>query len=147
MSENIPGPWIIEKRVLPQHTDHAGVMWHGSYISWLEEARIKILSSVGIEYHELSANGFEITVVSLKLDYKNPLRHGDKVYLENFPVKLNGVRWLWKTNFLGDDRKLFAASKVELVVVKKMENGFRIARQNPGFLEEAIDKINSGCFN
>ena len=24
-------PWRLRKRVLPQHTDHAGVMWHGAY--------------------------------------------------------------------------------------------------------------------
>ena len=33
--------WKINKIVLPQHSDHAGVMWHGNYFYWLEEARIK----------------------------------------------------------------------------------------------------------
>ena len=28
--------WKIEKIVLPQHADHAGVMWHGKYFNWLE---------------------------------------------------------------------------------------------------------------
>ena len=36
-------PWQIERTVLPQHTDHAGVMWHGSYLAWLEEARVDAL--------------------------------------------------------------------------------------------------------
>ena len=31
--------WKIEKLVLPQHSDHAGVMWHGTYFDWLEEGR------------------------------------------------------------------------------------------------------------
>ena len=26
--------WKIEKIVLPQHADHAGVMWHGTYFNW-----------------------------------------------------------------------------------------------------------------
>ena len=25
--------WKIEKIVLPQHADHAGVMWHGTYFN------------------------------------------------------------------------------------------------------------------
>ena len=32
--------WKIEKIVLPQDADHAGVMWHGKYFNWLEESRI-----------------------------------------------------------------------------------------------------------
>jgi hypothetical protein len=26
-------PWCWRKRVLPQHTDHGGVMWHGAYVA------------------------------------------------------------------------------------------------------------------
>ena len=36
-----PRGWLLERRVLPQHTDHAGVMWHGAYLAWLEEARVE----------------------------------------------------------------------------------------------------------
>ena len=44
--------WKIEKIVLPQHADHAGVMWHGTYFNWLEESRINALLEVGISYFE-----------------------------------------------------------------------------------------------
>ena len=53
-------PWRLIKCVLPQHTDHAGVMWHGAYVSWLEEARIHALSNVGLNYKEISNEGFKI---------------------------------------------------------------------------------------
>ena len=42
--------WKIEKIVLPQHADHAGVMWHGKYFNWLEESRINALSEVCLLY-------------------------------------------------------------------------------------------------
>ena len=29
--------WKIEKIVLPQDADHAGVMWHGKYFNWLRK--------------------------------------------------------------------------------------------------------------
>ena len=31
-------------RVQPHHTDYAGVVWHGAYIAWMEEARIRMLA-------------------------------------------------------------------------------------------------------
>ena len=35
--------WEINKTVLPQHSDHAGVTWHGTYFNWLEEERFNDL--------------------------------------------------------------------------------------------------------
>ena len=46
--------WKINKTVLPQDSDHVGVMWHGTYFNWLEEGRINALSNVGIDYFDLS---------------------------------------------------------------------------------------------
>ena len=46
--------WKINKIVLPQDSDHAGVMWHGTYFNWLEEGRIDALLRVGINYNELT---------------------------------------------------------------------------------------------
>ena len=54
-----PQPWRLIRRVLPQHTDHAGVMWHGAYLSWLEEAHVEALSAAGLAYADLSAEGLE----------------------------------------------------------------------------------------
>jgi len=56
--------WNLTKTVLPQHTDHAGVMWHGSYFNFLEEGRIDALNRAGISYSELSKKGIEIPVIS-----------------------------------------------------------------------------------
>ena len=57
---NLKPVWKIEKIVLPQDADHAGVMWHGKYFNWLEESRINALSKVGISYFELTKNGLDL---------------------------------------------------------------------------------------
>ena len=62
--------WRLIKTVLPQHTDHAGVMWHGSYLDFLEEGRIDALDKVGLSYSELSKKGFEIPVVTVQMRYR-----------------------------------------------------------------------------
>ena len=65
--------WKINKTVLPQHSDHAGVMWHGTYFNWLEEARINALSKVGIEYFNLTKKGFELPLKDASIKYIFPL--------------------------------------------------------------------------
>ena len=73
--------WELNKTVLPQHTDHAGVMWHGSYLNFLEESRIDAFNNLGTSYSELSKKGFEIPVISVQLKYKISFFHGEKVLL------------------------------------------------------------------
>ena len=70
MSSKINKNWRLTKTVLPQHTDHAGVMWHGSYLNFLEEGRIDALNKVGMPYSKLSKEGFEIPVISINIKYK-----------------------------------------------------------------------------
>ena len=74
--------WTLTKRVLPQHTDYAGVMWHGAYVQWLEEARVEALQAAGLGYAAMTAMGVDMPVVSLQLEYRHPLRHGDEVCVE-----------------------------------------------------------------
>ena len=94
------GCWSLQRRVLPQHTDHAGVMWHGAYLGWLEEARVEALAQAGLAYSDLSARGLELPVVSLAIDYRQALRHGDLVRLESQVLPRRGVRLPWRTRFV-----------------------------------------------
>ena len=55
--------WKINKIVLPQHSDHAGVMWHGTYFNWLEEGRVNALSLAGVNYFDLIKEGFELPLI------------------------------------------------------------------------------------
>ena len=97
-----PNPWRLSKRVLPQHTDHAGVVWHGTYVAWLEEARVEALAMAGASYGEIAARGLEMPVVSLQIEYRRSLHHGDIVHLDSVcgpqrrPKALQGTRLLVK---------------------------------------------------
>ena len=92
-------PWKLIKLVLPQHTDHAGVMWHGAYLAFLEEARIDALSQVGLTYAKISIEGYEMPVVDFHIKYMTPFFHGDEVILESSVLPKKGPRITWKTNF------------------------------------------------
>ena len=50
-------------RVQPHHTDYAGVVWHGTYLTWMETARVECLRSIGIDFAELVKMGCDLPVV------------------------------------------------------------------------------------
>jgi acyl-CoA thioester hydrolase len=96
-------PWQLSKRVLPQHTDHGGVMWHGAYVGWLEEARVEALAAVGLPYRLMALEGLEMPVVRLEMSYKRALLHGDQVVLQSHALAPEGPRWRWQTRLLRAD--------------------------------------------
>ena len=98
--------WKLTKTVLPQHTDHAGVMWHGSYFHFLEEGRIDALSQVGIKYSRFSKEGYEIPVISAQIKYKTSFKHGEKVLLLSKFKLVNKIRINCKTLFLKSNGKI-----------------------------------------
>ena len=135
-----PRPWCLRKRVLPQHTDHAGVVWHGTYINWLEESRVEALAAVGMTYAEMERHGIAMPVVSLRIDYRRSLRHGDVVQLESRCGSQRGVRWPWLTS-LKRGQELMAEASIELVM---LEGAGRVLRRPPSALASVMQRLQLG---
>ena len=134
--------WIIRKETLPQHTDHAGVLWHGYYLNWLEEARIDALSKVGIKYIDLIKDGYEMPVVSIEIKYKSPILHGEEILIESEFVINESPRIKINSNFIGRNNIITTSSSIDLVLINK-EN-FSIVRKKPKFFLEALNKLKNG---
>ena len=134
--------WIIRKETMPQHTDHAGVLWHGYYLNWLEEARIDALSKVGIKYIDLIKDGYEMPVVSIEIKYKSPILHGEEILIESEFVINESPRIKINSNFIGRNNIITTSSSIDLVLINK-EN-FSIVRKKPKFFLEALNKLKNG---
>ncbi len=132
--------WKIEKIVLPQHADHAGVMWHGTYFNWLEESRINALLDVGISYFELIKKGLDLPLINTSIKYKSPLFLGDKITIESeFNIgespKINVI-----SKFLNQKNHVLTIAEVNLVLINKLN--FSIIRKRPDFLSKAFIRLN-----
>jgi acyl-CoA thioester hydrolase len=138
--------WCLERRVLPQHTDHAGVMWHGAYIGWLEEARVEALAAAGLAYSDLSARGLELPVVSLAIDYRQALLHGETVWIRSEVCPRQGVKLPWRSRFVRADGLVAAEARVNLVLVDLTAGGGRrrLLRRLPQDLEQALARLAAG---
>ena len=134
-----PQPWRLCKRVLPQHTDHAGVMWHGAYVAWLEEARVEALAAAGLSYSAMAGMGLEMPVVSMTVAYRRSIRHGDPIVLESQCGSQSGVRWPWRSRFVLDGQ-VMADARVELVIV----GDGRLLRQPPDAIRPALNALQGG---
>ena len=132
--------WRIKKTVLPQHTDHAGVMWHGTYFNWLEEGRISALSKAGINYFDLTKKGFELPLINTSIKYILPLRLGNNITVESIFNIGKSPKIKIYSQFFNESKKVMAMAEVNLVLVDK--NNFSLIRKRPDFISEAFLKLN-----
>lgn len=127
-------------RVYPHHTDYAGVVWHGTYIQWLEEARIEYLRTLGLDYSELVALGCELPVVDLSVRYHSSLRLGDEAILRTRMNDMSGVRMHWTYQLQSRDREVkYLTAAVTLVAVDP-EKG-KIMRSLPPAVKDIFVKL------
>lgn len=60
-------------------TDMMGVVYHGSYLPWLEIGRTQLLKEHGLPYRELEAEGFFLPVLEVNVRYLRPAKYDDDV--------------------------------------------------------------------
>jgi acyl-CoA thioester hydrolase len=145
ITNNSPGSSFVDWleypiKVYPHHTDYAGVVWHGAYIAWMEEARIECLRSIGVEYGDIIALGCELPVVELSLRYHQPLQLGMSGVLKTRMSEATGVRINWEQLITSvDGQELYFSAKVTLVAVDR-DRG-KILRQLPASFKDALAKL------
>ncbi len=136
--------WLLRRRVLPQHTDHGGVMWHGAYLAWLEEARVEALAAAGLPYSALSAQGLELPVLTLQVDYRQAVGHGELVELRSQVQPRRALRLPWISRFMLSGERLMAEARVELALVRRQGEGLQLVRRYPPELERAFQRLIDG---
>lgn len=55
-----------------------GIVWHGSYVMYLEDAREAFGKKYHLEYMYMFSQGFYAPLVEVNLKYKSPLRYKDE---------------------------------------------------------------------
>lgn len=126
--------------VHPHHTDYAGIVWHGTYLNWMEEARIECLRSLGLEYNNFVNLGYELPVIEINLRYHQSLKMGEQAIVKTRLNDITGVRIHWDyqiTNWRGST--VYVSGRVTLVGIDR--NKGKIMRRLPPVLKEALVKL------
>ena len=127
----------------PHHTDYGGIVWHGTYLTWMESARVECLRSIGVNFAELVALGCDLPVVELSLKYHSPIQLGMKAIVKTRLNQTQGVRMHWDYKIQSPDtQELFVSGRVTLVGIDR-EKG-KIVRQLPAHLQDALGKLKQG---
>jgi acyl-CoA thioester hydrolase len=84
--------FTIEMAVRDYECDLQGVVNNAVYQNYLEHARHEYLKSIGIDFAALAAQGINLVVTRVEIDYKASLASGDRFVVEVRPERLSPVR-------------------------------------------------------
>lgn len=119
-------------------TDSYGVVWHGSYLRWLERGRVDFSNEVGICIDKLQKSGIVLPVIDLNIRYKLSAKINDEILVETSvaEVKSPFVKFFQviKNKQSGKTNVIAQVSCVALD-----ENG-KMIRKLPDFLVQAYSK-------
>ena len=67
----------VERKVRFDEVDMMGIVWHGRYAGYFEDARVAMGDAVGLGYMNYYENGVVTPIKQLHLDYNKPLVHDE----------------------------------------------------------------------
>jgi acyl-CoA thioester hydrolase len=126
--------------VHPHHTDYGGIVWHGTYLTWMEEARVECLKSIGIDFADLVKMGCDLPVVDLSIRYRQSLRMGEAAIVKTRTIDMEGVRIVWEYEIESVDRSIVYLTGMVTLVAVDREKG-KIMRQLPSTVKDALVKM------
>lgn len=71
----------VQHEVAFYDVDSYRVVWHGSYVKYLEITRCQLLESIGYTYHDMEQSGYFFPVVDLRIKYVQPLQFGQLFFI------------------------------------------------------------------
>jgi len=87
------GNFSVEMEVRDYECDIQGVVNNAVYQNYLEHARHQYLKSIGINFAAMAAEGINLVVLRTEIDYKFPLRSGDRFSVEVRPERISPLRF------------------------------------------------------
>jgi len=93
-AEGAPAPCRIriQKRVVFNEVDVMGVVWHGNYPKYFEEAAAELGRKCGLSYPEYYEAKIQAPIVQIHIDYHQPLTLEEKFTVEAAYVWSEGAR-------------------------------------------------------
>jgi len=139
----VPPAFSLTSRVYWEDTDAGGVVYHASYVRFLERARTEWLRAAGYDQTRLRAEGGLLLVVrAMRLDFLAPARLDDLLTITVTPVVAKGASLRCQQTVLHGDRTLLTA---EVDVACLRDADFRPTRIPAGLLADLLRNPGDSC--
>lgn len=111
---------VIELDVPFHDVDVMGVVWHGHYVKYFEQARTALLRKIGFDYPQMCEIGYVWPVVECHIKYLRPIRYMQRIRVEVQMVEYeNRLRMAYSITDAVTGEKLTKGESLQIAVDMK----------------------------
>ena len=91
------------QQVFYSDTDAYGVVWHGSYLRWLEMGRVYYCENLGLNLIDLKEKDIVLPVTNLNVRYKASAKLNDKITVKTKVSKITPLSITFEQNIVNQE--------------------------------------------
>ncbi len=127
---------VSEIQVRYSETDMMGIVYHGSYLPWLEIGRTQLLAEVGMPYREIEESGLFLPVLEVNVAYKRPAKYDDRIVITT-QLREKPIVKIRMDYELHRDGLLLATGYSVHAFMNREGQAMRV----PDFFQEAVERL------
>lgn len=85
-----------EIKIRFNEVDSLRVVWHGSYVKYLEDGRDAFGEKYSVHYLDFLRENIVVPLVHMELDYKKPLKFGEKAIIETKYIDCDSAKLIFE---------------------------------------------------
>ena len=127
----------IKIKVRYCETDQMGLVHHGSYINYFEEARISWISNLGFSYSEMEKSGIILPVSKLNVSYLRPAYFDDNLVVNVELAEMPTSRLIFNYTIKNNDEVVVSGNTVLAFLNKETKRPVRC----PDYMLEKVTPL------
>ncbi len=118
-------------------TDQMGLVHHGSYVNYFEEARIAWIANLGFSYVEMEKSGIILPVSKLNLSYLKPAYFDDNLVVNVELAEMPTSRLIFNYTIKNKDEVVVTGNTILAFLDKKTKKPVRC----PDYMLEKVTPL------
>ena len=109
----------MQKTIFYHDTDCGNVVYYANYLKYFEEARTLYMAERGFSVAELMKCGKYFVVARQEVEYKYPVRYGDKITVDTKVLEISDIKIVFENVITNQNGRLCTKGKTTLVCVNE----------------------------
>lgn len=111
--------FTLDYQVMYYDTDCGGVVHNLAYLRWVEEARTKMATAMGMDYAALAREGRHTVLVRHEVDYHSPAFLADRMHVNGILERAEGASLYFRFEIRRvEDNRLCVSARQRLALVQ-----------------------------
>jgi acyl-CoA thioester hydrolase len=139
----VPLQMTLQRQVRFEEVDSMGIVWHGRYVSYFEEARVALGRKYGVSYSDFIRNQIPVPIRQLSVDHLEPLFFEDIIEIDTILHWTEAARINYEYKIRKNGNVVCTGHTIQLM----LDKNFELLLAPPPFYMDFMEKWKKGLLD